>query len=109
MLIKYIRTLNDRLLVFVPGAVEKENSELRETLSSLHTVIDIYKQAEIEAEEYENAEVEENDDIDYGLNQVVFQCESCEYRSNSQRGLNVHIGKKHKNENAIEKINLISL
>ena len=86
----------------MPGAVEKENNELRETLSMLHTVIDIYKQAEIEAEEYENEEVEENDDIDYGLNQVVFQCESCEYRSNSQRGLNVNIGKKHKNENASE-------
>ena len=86
MLIEDIKTLNDRLLVFVPGAVEKENSELRETLSMLHTVIDMYKQAEIEAEEYENEEVEENYDTEYGLNQVVFQCQSCEYRSNSHRG-----------------------
>ena len=42
MLIEDVRILNDRLLVFVPGAVEKENSELKETLAMLHTVIDIY-------------------------------------------------------------------
>ena len=42
MLIEDVRILNDRLLVFVPGVVEKENSELKETLAMLHTVIDIY-------------------------------------------------------------------
>ena len=43
-----------------------------------------------------------DDDIDFSFIYEAFQCESCEYRSNSQRGLNVHIGKKHKNENASE-------
>ena len=35
-----------------------------------------------------------DDDIDFSFIYEAFQCESCEYRSNYQRGLNVNIGKK---------------
>ena len=94
MLIEDIRALNDRLLVFVPGAIEKENAELRETLGVLRAVIDIYKQAEIDAEVEESEIVKDNDDSDNGRTQEVFTCETCEYKSETQRGLNVHIGKK---------------
>ena len=34
--------------VLVPSALQKENEELKETIEILHTVIDIYKQAEIQ-------------------------------------------------------------
>ena len=46
-LIRDIQVLNSKLMVLVPGAVEIENEELKETLAVLNTVIDIYKQAEI--------------------------------------------------------------
>ena len=59
VLIEDIRALNDRLLVFVPGAIEKENVELRDTLGVLRAVIDIYKQAEIDAEVEESEVVKD--------------------------------------------------
>ena len=34
--------------VLVPTALQKENEELKETIEILHTVIDIYKQTEIQ-------------------------------------------------------------
>ena len=98
VLIEDIRALNDRLLVFVPGAIEKENTELRETLGVLHAVLDIYKQSEIYAKVEESEAVKDKDDADNGRTQEVFACETCEYRSEIQRGLNVHIGKKLNNK-----------
>ena len=109
VLIEDIRALNDRLLVFVPGAIEKENTELRETLGVLRAVIDIYKQAEIDAEVEESEAVKYNDDADNGRTQEVIACETCEYRSDTQRGLNVHIGKKHNTKFTGGNFNLISL
>jgi DNA repair exonuclease SbcCD ATPase subunit len=109
VLIEDIRALNDRLLVFVPGAIEKENTELRETLGVLHAVIDIYKQAEIDAEVEESEVVKGMDDAYNDRTLDVFTCETCEYKSETQRGLNVHIGKKHNKKYPGGNFNLISL
>ena len=109
VLIEDTKALNDRLLLFVPGAIEKENNELRETLGVLRTVIDIYKPAEIDAEAEESELVKDNYETDNGKTQEVFQCELCEYRSETQRGLNVHIGKQHNTKHSGGNFNLISL
>jgi hypothetical protein len=53
--------------------------------------------------------VKDNDEADNGKTQEVFQCEMCEYRSETQRGLNVHIGKKHNTKPNDGNFNLISL
>lgn len=105
-LIKDIQVLNNKLMVFVPGAIEKENEELKETLAMLHAVIDIYKQAEIEGE-IDVMEIE-NDENQAG-DREIFQCEDCGYSSNSKRGLKVHVGKLHKAKLSKGNINLISL
>ena len=39
-LMKDIQVINNKLMVFVPGAIEKDNEELKETISMLHAVID---------------------------------------------------------------------
>ena len=96
-------------ITHIPGAIEKENTELRETLCVLCAVLDIYKQAEIDAEVEESEEVKDIDDADNGRTQDVFTCETCEYRSESQRGLNVHIVKKHNKKYPGGNFNLISL
>ena len=96
-LIRDIQVLNSKLMVLVPGAVEIENEELKETLAVLNTVIDIYKQAEIESEsDMMNIENADNDDGNQAASRDLFKCEDCGYQSNSKRGLNVHVGKLHK-------------
>ena len=96
-LIRDIQVLNSKLMALVPGAVERENEELKENLAVLNTVIDIYKQAEIESEsdamDIENAA---NDDGNQAASRDLFRCEDCGYQSNSKRGLSVHVGKLHK-------------
>ena len=41
-LIRDIQALNNKWKVLVPGVIEKENKELKETFAVLHTVIDMY-------------------------------------------------------------------
>ena len=74
----------------------------------LHAVIDMYKQAEIEAEE----QTEDNGNNDEDSNQQEIQqsyhiCKNCGNRSESQRGLSVHISKMH-NQQACRNLNLIN-
>ena len=88
----------------VPKLVIQENEELKETLNVLHAVIDVYKQAEIDAEEDF-----ENDDLNQLANQNLFQCRKCPFKSESNRRLSVHIARKHHQEQGQENLNLINL
>ena len=73
-LIGDIKTFNDIMLESLPKAIIKKNEELMETLNLLHTVIDIYKQAEIDAEEESETCAEGNDDLNELTKQNFFQC-----------------------------------
>ena len=108
-LIGDINTLNDKMLKLVPDAVIQENEELKETLNVLHYVIDVYKQAEIDAEDDSEEIPARNDDVDQFTDQNFFKCRICPFRSESTRGLSVHIARKHNQEQGRENFNLINL
>ena len=84
------------------------NEELRETLNVLHNVIDFYKQAEIDDNE-ENSENGVASDFEQPVNQNHFMCRICPFGSESNRGLRVHIARKHYQEQGKENVNLIHL
>jgi hypothetical protein len=109
ILIGDINILNGKMLELVPNAVIQENKELKETLNVLHNVIDVYKQAEIDAEEDSENVAARNDDLDQLANQNLFKCRICPFRSESNRGLSVHIARKHNQEQEKENFNLINL
>ena len=51
-LLNDVKRINEKLMqVLVPGAIQKENEELKETIQILQTVIAIYKQAELDEEQ----------------------------------------------------------
>ena len=106
-LIGDIKTFNDRMLESLPKAIIKENEELKETLNMLHTVIDIYKQAEIDAEEESENCAEGNDDLNELTKQNFFQCKDCSFMSESKRGLSVYIARKRYQGQGQEDFNLI--
>ena len=106
-LIGDINALNDKMLELVPHAIIQENEELKETLNVLHNVIDVYKQAEIDAEE--DSENGAASDFKQLANQNHFQCRICPFRSESNRELSVHIARKHYQQQGKENFNLINL
>ena len=63
-LIDDIKTFNDKMIEIVPRTIIQENKELKETLNVLHAVIDIYKQAEVVAEENSKSGENRNDNLD---------------------------------------------
>jgi hypothetical protein len=97
------------MLELVPNAVIRENESLKETMNVLHNVIDVYKQAEIDAEEDHEDVVARNDDLNQLANQSLFKCSICPFRSESNRGLSVHIARKHNQEQGKENFNVINL
>ena len=102
-LLEDINLLNEKLK---PGDVEQENAKLKETVAILQTVVQIYKQAEID----EAAASEENEPEDETeLTQVnsKYKCNYCDFESDTKRGICVHIGIKHKKKENSNSLNLI--
>jgi predicted nuclease with TOPRIM domain len=93
-LIEDIKILNDKLYAFVPDSTHKENEELKETLE----VIDIYKQAEIDAENHHGGRGgSEDTPVNSYLfeKQIQLKCNLCSFTTESKRGLSVHIERMH--------------
>ena len=94
VLIDDVRNLNNKLKAIMPGAQERENESLKETVAILQAVIDIYKQAEIDEEG-----INESNNIAEQIaemNEQRFRCDLCYFESDSSRGLSVHVGMKHR-------------
>ena len=86
--------------VLVPSALQKENEELKETIEILHTVIDIYKQAEMD-EEQTRDKTDESEHAAKNPEQagnLKYNCGYCNFTSNSKHGVNMHIGIVHKKQ-----------
>ena len=98
-LIEDIKVLNEKLK---PGAVEQENAKLKENIAILQTVVQIYKQAEIDAEDC-SEENEPEDETKLTQVNTKYKCDYCDFESDTNRGVCVHIGIKHKKK----EINLI--
>ena len=90
-----------------PGAVEQENDKLKETVAILQRVVQIYKQAEIDEE---NGSEENEPEDEPELNQVdpKYKCDFCDFESDTNRGVCVHIGIKHKKKENCNEFNLIN-
>ena len=75
-----------------------ENEKLRENIAILQTVVQIYKQAEIDEENFVIEEELNEGEIEHEHSKLYlkFPCDNCDFESDSRRGLCVHIGMKHK-------------
>ena len=107
-LIEDIKILNDKLYALVPDSIHKENEELKETLEVLRAVIDIYKQAEIDAENHHGGRGgSEDTPVNSYLfeKQIQLKCNFCSFTTESKRGLSVHIRVGHQ----FEKIQILCL
>ena len=103
-LIEDIKLLNEKLK---PGAVEQENEKLKENLAILQTVVQIYKQAEI-AEQDVSDENEPEDESEPTQVNSKYKCDYCDFESDTNRGVCVHIGIKHKKTENRNDFNLIN-
>ena len=101
-LIDDIKTFNDKMIEIVPRTIIQENKELKETLNVLHAFLDIYKQAEVDAEKDPKSGEHRNDN-EVG-NQTPLHCNDCPFISESKRGLSVHITRKHHPEQGQENL-----
>ena len=101
LLLNDVKQVNEKVMkVLVPSALQKENEELKETIEILQTVIDIYKQAEIDEEQVRD----KTDESGYAAKNpkqavhLKYNCGYCNFTSNSNHGVNVHIGLVHKKQ-----------
>ena len=94
-LLNDVKQINEKLMqVLVPGAIQNKNEELNETIKILQTVIDIYKQAEMD-EEQPRDKTDESEHAAKNPEQagnLEYNCGYCNFTSNSKHGVNVHIG-----------------
>ena len=98
-LVEDIDAINEKMKLHVANAAELENEKLRENISILQTVVQIYKQAEIDEENLDTEEeLMEDDNIEHEHPKLYskFPCDECDFESDSRRGLSVHTGMKHK-------------
>ena len=116
-LIEDLKVLNHKLYRFVPDYREIENAQLKENIFVLEAILRSYRDEEPNEEEYFNDDDMDDDDnktveksspefkptdgdlidfCNYDEPMDAFRCLECNYESNSQRGLNVHFGMKHK-------------
>ena len=102
ILMEDIADLNEKIGHLIPGNIEKEIDELRENNAILKTVLQMYKENEKCDDNFENnfgAEQTANCDENVETRPealILFDCQECNFSSHSQRGLNVHIGLKHR-------------
>ena len=85
-LIEDITILNERLVYLIPGKLEEENIELKENLAILKCLSGLNG----------NIKTVEHIDEDMEIKNAAHYCELCPFESNSQQGLRIHIGMKHK-------------
>ena len=80
--------------------LKRINEELKETIKILQTVIDIYKQAEMDEEQPRD----KTDESEHAAKNpehagnLEYNCGYCNFKSNSKHGVNVHIGIVHKKQ-----------
>jgi epidermal growth factor receptor substrate 15 len=98
-LIEDITTLNERIAFIIPGVLEEETLELKESVAILKCCLEMLNSEQSESES--NANTKNNlEDTNAEINSVVaYYCEMCLFESRSQQGLNIHIGIKHKEKN----------
>ena len=91
-----LTVLNERLAYIVPRTLEEENLELRESIAILKCHLELYKNSEDTEQADENLET-----VDEEMENacVILYCDFCPFETFSQKGLHIHIGKKHKTEN----------
>ena len=97
-LVEHIDAINEKLKLCVTNAAELENEKFREDIAILQTVVQIYKQAEIDEENFVIEEELNEGEIEHEHSKLYlkFPCDNCDFESDSRRGLCVHIGMKHK-------------
>ena len=82
---------------------------MKENVAILQTVVQIYKQAEIDEEDAsEEKEPEEEDETELNQLNTKYKCDYCEFESDTNRGVCVHIGIKHKKKENGKEFNLIN-
>ena len=97
-LVEDIDAINEKLKLSLMNSVVVENEKLRENIAILQTVVQIYKQAEIDEENFVIEEELNEGEIEHEHSKLYlkFPCDNCDFESDSRRGLCVHIGMKHK-------------
>ena len=90
-LLEDVKIVNHKLKCLIPGDIELENESLRQNNEILRTVVQIYKQAEIDEATLQN----ENGGGTQVEEETRYKCNYCDFGSDSERELSVHIGVKH--------------
>ena len=103
ILMEDLAVLNERIGHLIPGNLENEIDELKENNAILKAILQMYKQEETNYDTaFENEREAEqlincDDDVETSSEALIsFDCQECNFFSRSQRGLNVHIGLKHR-------------
>ena len=103
ILMEDLAVLNEKVGHLIPGNLENEIDELKENNAILKTVLQMYKEEEIcDDINFENERealqfVNSDDDVKTNAEALIhLDCQECNFFSSSQRGLNVHIGLKHR-------------
>ena len=100
-LMEDLTLLNEKLFHIIPGSLEMECEELKESNSILKVIVQMYKEEEIRNAEnqctkkYSESEVAVNPLKDAEA-KTTFACDKCDFTSTSKKGLNVHSTVKHK-------------
>ena len=95
-LMEDLTVLNDKMAHIIPGNLEMEIEELKESNSILKTIL-MYKEEEIRNEENYTIDSEAEKDEETPPTDVTnFACDKCDFTSTSKKGLNVHTTAKHK-------------
>ena len=107
-LLEDMNLVNEKLK---PGVVEQENEKLKETVAILQTVVQIYKQAEIDEEDYRKEQrpgEEPEDENELAQVKTKYKCNYCDFESENYRGVCVHTGIKHKKKEKSNELDLIN-
>jgi hypothetical protein len=95
-LLEDINVINERIGNMIPGKLEEENLELKESNAILKCLLQMHKNEERNQYNVESEDIETIPDDEKMESSEGYSCESCPFRSSSQQGLKIHIGIKHK-------------
>ena len=95
-LLEDVNLINERIgHIIMPGKLEEENLELKETVAILKCLLEKY-----ENEDYTDDSKSKGDDlITFNEEESIdksYPCGICPFQSTSKRGLKTHVGRRHK-------------
>ena len=99
-LIEDLTILNERLTYMIPGTLEEENLELKESIAILKCQLEMYKNMEERKQAEDHVETVDEERME--TERIVLYCDFCPFETFSQQGLQIHIGMKHKKEKVNE-------